>query len=915
MEINPLKQLYDDFMNIVDNSVIKYKTEADNYETLTSKKNADAFIKASLEEDVFETYYRYDEGIISEVMNVTNSDEIAMYHNDRSLIPQKYRATILSKQRAKIKSEYIELNNYYRCLNGLPNIEDSTSDYFYITDPEYTQYNIPTDKAIHELDNNIIALLDLLGYIDKLIKANPKKKYLRYLGSNKIDILTSRRGRNFSLLKIPTDISESSRNSFSLIYEQCREYFMTCIYIPEYRKTIDYYDNFIALCIMVMTIQQITSRVLKSAVERDFYDDNSIRTLFSAYGIPYHNNMDADTRRGIVQNLNTLIQNKGTSKVIYDISSLLGYDRIQLYKYYLMKTQKFDVDGIPIKKYKTDPITGEEVLDYQSNFDLYFQKVLLDEQNFYQSLTDTNNRISYEDVTSNDPYWIEDNDLQKELYESEYNFVESKYMGVSISYRLTRILFDNIYLLKMIFENKDKIDTITLELPKISLYASVSLFDAICILCAMTCKQNNLRGEILTRPSAILHVMGFSFNRDYSLIREDILKDPYLDDELVDFFETTVTHTPATVNNLYSNYLHLYDTILSKMEETQDIEVYRAYKKFYRTIFYTDENQKMFNIGTESNPIYPETFLDYLKVSNPDMYDFIESVESDKMYVYTNHICNKIISIIPNIKCLGIFADTSSTVESMLLDLVRFFKSYTTDMISLNTLYVYDLKPELLIKLIDRIETLNKTITPTDDLAISYLDHLSYTTKSSYTDNSFLIDGKIRDISVLITLFDNNRYSDMLKAVHTKTLLKEDTPLWDFTDMIKTQMSIMSSNKFKDVVSMIFSLNEVTKFSFNDIISLIKDSIMNDNFTMMDTYDIIGTILLHSNFIKFREKLLLRVSDTYKEDFTIYDKVNTIISKVLTYTKMSMYDTSDIINTINCNEKQRFRDTYKITYI
>lgn len=706
-------------------------------------------------------------------------------------------------------------------LNGLPDIEDTMSDFVFVERDIADQYDINSDTPIHLLSDNKISLLQTLGYIDKLIEKYPNKKYLRFLGNRKIDIVTARTAKNFAVLRIPYDVSSAMWDRFALTYEQCREYFMTCIYITEYRNTIDYYDNFIALCIMVMTIQQVIARVIKDTIERNFFDDYCVRTLFSVYGVPYYTYMDSGIKRQIVQDLNILVLNKGTNKVLYDIASILGYDRLKIYKYYLMKVQKFDINGIPVIYYKdeVDPITGEKILDYERMYEVYFQKVELKDRDTYKSLLDVTNHRTYEEVTSGDPFWVEDDSLFNEVYESEYNFVETKYLGVSISYRLTKILFENIYLMKMILEKKDEIPNIRLSLPKISPFTEVSLFDAIVALCAMTCKQNHLKGEILTKPSAIMHVIGFNFEMDFETIKKDIEANPYLDNSLTKFFNESHTYTIDGINNLYKNIVNLYDTIVDKMATTQNIEVYDAYRKLYETLYYTDENQKMFRIGTDEDgePIYAKTFLEYLKVMNPELYELIDSTDADQFYEPVNHICQKIMALIPDLKYFGILSGRSETMEKMLVDLICFFKSYTTDMIGLNILYIFDMKPELLLRLIDMVH-IHKTIQPNDEFLLSHADHLTFTSRVQYDEYLHLWD-KIKEIFACIRIFDSIHFNDDIHFIHNN-ITTHDTSLhlYDLIDKIMSQ--IITEDRFilEDVAKWYISLVPEENISFGTIL-------------------------------------------------------------------------------------------------
>ena len=104
-----------------------------------------------------------------------------------------------------------------------------------------------------------------------------------------------------------SDTKDSLQSEFVRIYEQCREYFVKTIYVYNYRKFFERYDNFIALCIMVMTIQQLVMRQLSSYISRDFFDINGIRMLYEMYDLPFDLTIDEDTQNLLIRNLNMLI--------------------------------------------------------------------------------------------------------------------------------------------------------------------------------------------------------------------------------------------------------------------------------------------------------------------------------------------------------------------------------------------------------------------------------------------------------------------------------------------------------------------------------------------------------------------------------------------------------------------------------
>lgn len=985
MQVNPITQLYNDFIRILDKSVIKYKSKADEYETVETKKSSDAYIRACLGEDKFETYYRYERDIIAEILILSNDREIDTYYYDRDKIPLKYRDAILNRQRQYIKDTYVESNNYYRCLNGLPDVEDCEADFIYLDEETTNKYGLPryedsngylytksdgetyriTDLSgkyigqvsvedipfdvkpipIHKFTNNQIDTLDSVGYIDILISKYPIKSYLKFLGNMKIDIITARRAMNFGLLRVPYDITESLLNLFMMIYEQCREYFMTCIYVKEYRSTIDYYDNFIAMCIMVMAIQQVIARTIKSTIERDFFDTYCCKLLFSVYGVPFYSEMDTATRTQLVQNLNMLVQNKGTNKVIYDIAAILGYDRLEIFKYYIVKAQKFDDNGLPIYVTRKDPDTGEDVPDYKSMFDVYFQKVSISDDDAYNSVINSADKQTYLEVTENDPYWIDDAELQKELYESEYNFVESKYMGVGISYRMTKILFENIYLMKMLLEKKDQISNIIIDIPKMSTYSTISLFDAIVVLCAMVCKQNRLKGEILTDPSKILHVLGFTFDEDWNVISTDIVEtkkceqdimgfnfskttleiqneiknNKYLDDTLCDFFTDSASYTAASINTLYKNYANLYDVLVEKMSTTDDINVYHAYKKLYQAFYFTKENDKMFNIGTDTSgePMYAKTYMDYLKVKVPDMYNFINDTGPDNMYSNVNYIVSRIMSIMPDLKYLGFFDGHSNTMEKMLIELIQFFKSYTTDLINMNIIYIFDVKPETLIRLIGYAE-IHGNIIPRDYLNISYSDHLNFISTVKYGSNLNIKDS-IALIENTLTLFDSCRFIDYISSIHNEVAVNDKHTYHDALDKLWTRINCETGFSLSDnslISSYPRAYDNICAIRFRDLIKNVIKVMMEDHISLKDAvYVTIESMV--GDRLQMNDCINASISKNYAESsISLNDRCTTPnINMCMIDLTPSLTDIIDSVNDkIRTSSELSFRDNCKISY-
>ena len=142
-------------------------------------------------------------------------EEVTRCMDDRDEIPIPLRDICLQRQIEWIIANYDEPNNYYRMLHGLPDKEDT--DFFY--NVEYPDISDST-TPIHLLDSSQIYALEAKGLIDKLIKENPKKKYLKHLTDRKIDIYTARNSDPFSILWISDSTYNSLLSDFLETYKE-----------------------------------------------------------------------------------------------------------------------------------------------------------------------------------------------------------------------------------------------------------------------------------------------------------------------------------------------------------------------------------------------------------------------------------------------------------------------------------------------------------------------------------------------------------------------------------------------------------------------------------------------------------------------------------------------------------------------
>lgn len=768
MPINPLANMHDSVLTIIRESVIKYKYKELEYETIEITKSADRYISASLLKDNYYSYLHYDEEVLIEVIPSLkyNTDTLLYYKENRRNIPEEYHNDLLNAQRRKIIETYEEQNDYYRELIGLPPLNTPENEYVYVDGDTCLKFGIDPSTPVHKMTNVQCLILEANGVLKDLCDKFPDKEYLKHLGVKRIDLIKARQAKDYSILYMPNIDNNTLKNQFINIYDQCREYVVTCIFVPELRSVIDYYDNFLAMIVMLHAISQTFAQSIKTSLRREYYDEYCTKILYSVYGVPYNEALADDYQKAITQYLNILVLNKGTNKCLFDISSLLGYDRIKLYKYYLMKDRIIDLKGLPITAYKSDG-----TLDYETMYDVYFSKVPFDEKDFRSAIINPDNRVEYDTITSGDPFWYNDKATFEQVYESEYNYYESKYIGMSMEFRLTEIIYETMYLINMIFDKKDEMDAnILVTLPKLTNDTSqFTLFEATVILCALLCKYHGLSGNILYDASKIMHIKGFNFDDNWDIIESMIRDNLYLskvtdnngNNILIDAFRPVPCVSAENINKVYNDRVNIIDYITDKMSETDDIYEYRAYKILYETMYAKDENIKSFTIGD----FIPKTYMDYIMYTNYNVYNIINKASHNDLYTYIENTIAQILNVFKNVDYIHISIDNSTPIQETLLSLINFFKSYTTDFVKFGIIYVLNWKPEMLMRLIDKIGHIYKTLEIPDKLFFSYDDSVNINSTVLSTDR-ISIEDKIKFNMKQINVNDNISLTDRINMYY-----------------------------------------------------------------------------------------------------------------------------------------------------
>lgn len=945
-----VESILNDIKAMVDNVIIKLSYQAEQYETVDIKREADRYIAAYLERDTFNSYRQYPIDVIAKA-GISNLNDLFEYNKDRHKIPRDKRQAVLKAMRQTVVNEYVEMNDYYRELIGMPPSNAPESEWIYLTEAEMAYYEIDEVRPIHDYPKEIQLKLER-DLIPQLIKLYPDRTYLQHMGSKSVNLVRAREAKNFEIIFTDINLDTVFMRAFFETYDFAREYFMNMLYNKSFRYRYDLYDNYIGMHIMIMTIQRLIVDTIKMGIDRDFYDLISIKKLFNVYGIPFFEDLPLDYQRTIVKNVNMLVRSKSTDKVLYDIANTLFYERVKIYKYYLIRERKFDENGDPIFAYKeiildNDPekfyvkssnelnyeitiqddklttiqsdvdyapdaiyikndngqvfkifMTNDVIMsemvedegliiedvvlynernekfkltvnenhivtffedyerrvdyDYEKMFEIYFQATDIMERNVISTLENKYNKYHYDSVVADDVYWWETEELKKELYEREYNFIDTKYISITVMQNLTKLLYETSYYLNLILDHKNTTtpleqrifnadtmkygtDYLYITLDRIST-VPVSIFDTVMILCALVSKKNGMKGNIIVEsPSKIMSVMGFNFEANFNLIRENITKYKriFKNQEVLKYLDLLDIKTVKDIDTLFNNFKNFAEFCSDMIANTNDINEYKAYKELFKVITVRKDSVELFKM---SNGNIATTYLEYLYDKLPVIAEFIDGLHKDKTGVYIEHAIGKLNELIPEIEYMNTLNGTNNNIVQAIQSLINFFKSYTVDLRTLNIMYMFDNKmlnkiymiddPRLFINFFpsEVLLTYNDVVKPV--VRFDKQDNLIIYDPSEFfikimNDEHFNMNHVIESITTGMEAgeFLNIDYSDMMILYHNiKT-----TDKVDLRELYNNYTTVHLKDKFTDFnyklfTSLVLYITDTLEIDYKDII-------------------------------------------------------------------------------------------------
>ena len=696
--------------------VLKDERRANENETLSSLKSSDMY-KIIVEGKAKFEYFDYGYDLLSQIPSFTR-DQVMYYAGKNDLIPEGLRPTLLELAKQKFLDNYQEKNNYYRMLNGLP---DLNVEGIYLDTDDVAKLNnefFDSSKMIHEMTDDEINLLKATGVLDDVMEKHPSAEYLKHVGAAKIDPYTARHKPPFSILYMPTCESMEVYRKFYERIEINRSFILRTIYSEAYRFNSDYYDNFIMMMIIIQAFDDMIIMSPEYLVTRDLFDLRTIQFFFEASGVKYYKEIPLKYQKRLVKNLNRLIKYSSCEKNFVDISSLFGFDNIEIFKYYLLRQPIKDENGNYKHDTKIDPETGLDVDDTEANYELKFVRVPIDGL-IDEYIRDDLYHVSYDSVTDKDPYWTGVYDKQyvkQEILDHEFNLRITKYMSVDTLYSLSDMSFDIVYFINMILYGGKDMSSITVPLPELVSNMEFELTDLFITLYALSYIYNGVEDTIIYDPVNVLDIKGFNFATDWDKLSNYIHDKGYTAEDLgIDKFTIPENGflSYTQLMEVYLNNKNIYEHLVNEMKNAESKDIYDIYRYLYDSLMVTKLNYKYFKRA--GNGKLPNTYTDYIKNRSNFLYNTLMDCKTISKEGDRQTEISRIINII--VDNIYIYLDSDefryifNGIPTVSLDYVKqymflmldFFKSYKVDLINTNDIFFFDDSFENKLFMLDRV--------------------------------------------------------------------------------------------------------------------------------------------------------------------------------------------------------------------
>ena len=623
---------------------------------------------------------KYTEDIESIRYMLRNPNSIRYYLTKEQL------ENLLTLKRRETLSGYVELNNYYRTLMGLPNITwnngaPKIDDSQIIYSPKVD--GVDSKTPIHRLSKSEQNILRNLGVLDVIYETHGFE-WIKYLGLE-IDIMKLRTAKNFDIVYSDYDIPQMDQ--FVDLYRDIRNNYMVNYYKEYDVYQYQFYEPTVCLHLIMTALAAVNADSIFSLQ----IDEKDLYTLFESFGLPKFK-FNKSYLLKLASKINTLLENKGTNYGLDNISKI--FDSISIFKYFLIKKLKFN---------GANTITSDT--KNEDKYDLFFVRAPLLEDDVFKYSDKEDNLIPFNKVVEQDPLWgFEDDNLEKELMNEDFSFTESKYLTLENKVNIVTFSLECAYFYRYVIEHEKQFGKINFYLDTVD--KNANLLELITYLQVLVFRKYQIQPDIPDNMNSVLFLYAIKNKVDYTKVKRHFKEhfkwhnDPTLRqniDDLIDILDGQNVDFKQALDIFETNYdviQRLYD-LRKKVKYRDD---YDAITSAIRAISYGEKIPELYN----NKPNLEEFLFSYTPEGNKFRLRLLELENSPEKIQAINHeiteMINQMRSYITEVRHRRI-ANIFNNMQNMYSDIdligyleeiINFFKSYTQDLISRGFTYVVD---------------------------------------------------------------------------------------------------------------------------------------------------------------------------------------------------------------------------------
>lgn len=663
------ESLYNDAIELARSIVVKRKDLADKNETVESAKRFERYERLLEGYNRLSDYDKLDEDIMLQVVGDPEAVKVYVEHPD--WIPQNFLTEILQLHMERYYTNYTELNNYYRSLYGLPDLDDT--GLIYVTNVVGVRPTIP----VHQLTNSELIIIQINGVLADLIKKHPDKTYIKHLGPNKIDFYVARKAQNLDIIRIDEPRNSKAKQIFMREYYLSRKFHVTTMYDPDLFRRNDIYNGVMGFLILTSAIRNMVS------TNHLFLDNEELlNDTLRSYGLyEYFANLPITHKRKLVDNLDTLLMYSGSDRVLIEISNIFGFDST-INRYHMLKRHNKDVEGNLIF-----PKNLDGSYNYDEMYRLDFLKVNVNDDRINII---PENILDFNSVVEKDPLWQITPEYMSKIKQEQFNVTLSKYVSLESAYDVSQLVYEMSYFLNLLIDSRK----FTSGIRAVNMYSRLNysdLFTYIMFLFAAISKRNEFDGNINYAPADVALLLKFNLdditttfnqiNKKYNLklnVSNWLLQKP-----------SNIMNNPDELVQMYQRNSSIYSALLKLMNDTNDVKKFTGYEQIRKLLFVSNNIQNVFRL---KNGNVAQTYGELLADLDQSLYDSLDALEeNEQLDNMIEYVLEKLQFIFKDANLSFLFLNTPDMQDRILkiyfTRMVNLFIASTTDLAAFDIIF------------------------------------------------------------------------------------------------------------------------------------------------------------------------------------------------------------------------------------